>query len=132
MSEFEKFIEPVRKENIRFILSKERADQNGEPLVWEMRQLSAQEGLEIESQYSAKGDTEVMIAMAAASIVVPDLSDAALLSRLSEKGQGVVLSPVQAVKTMLTMAELIKLIKLYVSYNELDESVQSLVEQAKN
>lgn len=132
MNEFEKFLTPKRKENLRFILSKEYFDENGEPLVWEMRQLSAEEGLEIERQYLSKGDTEVMMAMAAASLVVPDLRDETLLSRLSEKGHGTVLSPAQALKMLLTMSELIKLIKIYVSYNGLDESVQSLVAQAKN
>ncbi len=132
MNEFEKFLNPKRKENLRFILSKEHTDDNGEPLVWEMRQLSAEEGLEIERQNCAKGDTEVMVALAAASLVVPDLRDAKLLSTLSERGKGVILSPSQALKAMLTMAELIKLTKLYISYNGLDESVQSLVAQAKN
>ena len=132
MNEFKRFLEPLRKENLRFVLSEEYSDENGEPLVWEMRQLSAEEGLEIEKLYSAKGDTEVLVAMAAASLVVPDLSDAALLSGLSDRGKGVVLSPVQALKTMLTMAQLIKLIKLYINYNGLDENVQDLVVQAKN
>jgi len=132
MNEFERFISPAKKENLRFVLSKEYRDNDGTPLVWEMRQLSALEGLEIERQYSAKGDTEVMVAMAAASLVVPDLSDATLLSELSEKVNATVLSPLQALKAMLTMAQLVKLIKLYISYNELDESVQNLVAQAKN
>lgn len=132
MNEFEKFLIPAKKENLRFVLSKEHTDENGAPLVWEMKQLSAREGLEIERQYCSKGDTEVMVAMAAASLAIPDLSDAKLLSELSEKCGAAVLSPSQALKAMLTMAELIKLIKIYISFNGLDESVQNLVAQAKN
>ena len=132
MNEFEKFLLPAKKENLRFVLSKEFYDSDGIPAVWEMRQLSAQEGLEIERQYSAKGDTEVMVALAAASLVVPDLSDSKLLACLSKNENKTVLSPSQALRAMLTMAQLIKLIKLYISYNELDESIQSLVAQAKN
>ena len=132
MNEFERFLNPKRKENIRFVLSEEFVDQNGKPLVWEMRQLSSEEGLEIERINAGKGDVEVMIALVASSLVIPDLKDQKLLAALSEKGKGTVLSPAQAAKAMLTMAELFKLMKIYHSFSGMGESVDELIAKAKN
>ena len=132
MNEFERFLNPKRKENIRFVLSEEFVDQNGKPLVWEMRQLSSEEGLEIERINAGKGDVEVMIALAASSLVIPDLKDQKLLEALSEKAKTTVLSPSQAAKAMLTMAELFKLMKVYHSFCKMGESVDELIAKAKN
>ena len=78
------------------------------------------------------GDTEVLIALAASSLVVPDLKDQKLLEALSEKAKTTVLSPSQAAKAMLTMAELFKLMKVYHSFCKMGESVDELIAKAKN
>ena len=132
MNDFERFLNPERKPNIRFVLSEEFIGEDGKPLVWEMRQLSAAEGLEIERLNADRGDTEVLIAMAASSLVVPDLKDQKLLEALSEKAKTTVLSPSQAAKAMLTMAELFKLMKVYHSFCKMGESVEELIAKAKN
>lgn len=132
MSEFDAFLNPQRAENERFVLSGDFKDADGKALIWEMRKLSAAEGLEIEQRYVSKGETEVMLAMVAASLVSPDLSDERLLKELSDKTGSVILSPVQAIKAMVNMAELIKLVEIYCRYNELDVSAEKLVEKAKN
>ena len=132
MNDFERFLNPERKPNIRFVLSEEFIGEDGKPLIWEMRQLSAAEGLEIERLNADRGDTEVLIALAASSLVVPDLKDQKLLETLSEKAKTTVLSPAQAVKAMLTMAELFKLMKIYHSFSGLGESADELIAKAKN
>ena len=132
MNELERFLNPARGENLRFVLSEAFTGEDGRPLVWEMRQLSAAEGLELERQYAAKGETELLLAMTAASLVTPNLRDERLLSALSKKSGGAVLSPAQALKAMLTMPELIRLVKIYYRCGGLDETADSLIEKAKN
>lgn len=132
MNDFEHFLNPRRKENIKFVLSEDFVDDEQKPMVWEMRQLSAVEGLEIERMNSDKGDVEVLIALAAASLVTPDLKDRRLLDALSEKVRGAVLSPAQAAKAMLTMAELFKLVKIYHSFSGMGQNVDELIAKAKN
>ena len=132
MNDFERFLNPKRKENIKFVLSESFIGDDGKPMAWEMRELSAEEGLEIERLNAGKGEVEVMIALAAESLVTPDLKDQKLLAALSKKGKGTVLSPAQAAKAMLTMAELFKLMKVYHSYSGMGESADELIAKAKN
>ena len=41
MNTLKNFLNPVRKENIKFVLSDAFVDDEGKPLQWEMRQISA-------------------------------------------------------------------------------------------
>lgn len=43
MKNLEGFLNPKRKPNLRFVLSEDFTDEDGAPLVWEMRTLTARE-----------------------------------------------------------------------------------------
>ena len=73
MSTLKNFLNPVRKENIKFTLSDAFVDDEGRPLEWEMRQIGAREGTEIAKETAELSGVESMTAYVAAALLTPNL-----------------------------------------------------------
>lgn len=67
MNNFNSLLNPKRKENLKFVLSNAFVDDEGEPLEWEMRQLSAAEGAELAR--SGASNIKTLTAMVAHALV---------------------------------------------------------------
>lgn len=132
MKSLHSFLHPKRKENLQFILSDAFIDEKGNPITWEMRQLSAEEGIELQRQISSKDYMEVMTAYVAESLVYPDLKNDELLKGLSEREGHRILTPVDAIKVLVTDSELARMITLYNDFNELGQGLSKDINDAKN
>lgn len=132
MKSLSSFLNPKRKENLVFVLSDAFIGEDGKPIEWEMRQLSAEEGLELQKQTEAKEYSDMMIAYVAASLVYPNLKDKELLDGLTKKAGRPVLKATDALKALVTDAELASLISRYISYNELTSNFTEKVSEVKN
>lgn len=94
MSKFAKFMKAnkVVKENVKYAVTNSLLDENGKPLLWELRQISSKENEDLrescmlEVQVTGKlgvyrqkfKSGECIRKLAAASVVYPDLYDAEL------------------------------------------------------
>lgn len=132
MKSLNSFLHPKRKENMKFILSDAFLDENGKPIEWELRQLSAKEGIELQKKMEGRDYMAVMTAYVANALVYPDLRDKELLDALSEQEGRPVLSPMEALPLLTTDAELATLIQKYSAHNDLTTSFADKVEEAKN
>ncbi len=132
MKSLNSFLNPKRKENLKFVLSDAFIDEAGQPIEWELRQLSAQEGLELQNQISDANYTTVMTEYVAAAMVYPNLHDTELLNGLSQKAGRKILKASDALVAMLTDVELAEAINRYSKYNELTTGIEEMVEEAKN
>ncbi len=126
------FLHPKRKENLKFILSDAFVDENGNPLEWEMRQLSAKEGMELAKGLTSVETSEIWAHYVANALVVPNLKDADLLKALSEREGRNILEPLEALYCLVTDGELAKLMELYNKHNSIDSGFQKMVQEAKN
>ncbi|WMJ83466.1 hypothetical protein ACS3UN_10360 [Oscillospiraceae bacterium LTW-04] len=63
MKNLEGFLNPKKKPNLRFILSEDFVGEDGAPLVWEMRTLSARELCEVRGYYEGRGQEETTLAL---------------------------------------------------------------------
>lgn len=131
MKNLEGFLNPKRKPNLRFVLSEDFTGEDGAPLVWEMRTLSARELREVRSFCEGRGQEETTLALIARSLVTPDLSDAELLRGLSKKEGKTILDPVDALSALLSAAELGTLLGCYFEYQQ-PNNFYELVGEAKN
>ncbi len=113
MKNLDAFLNPKRKENLKFILSAAFQDENGQPVEWELRELSAREMLEVQGFYEGRGMQETSLALAAESLVSPNIHDAELLAALSKREGRTILEPVEALKAMLSGSELSLLLYRY-------------------
>lgn len=132
MKSLNSFLNPVRKENLKFILSDSFLDDKGNPIEWEMKQLTALEGIEIQKELNSTDYMEIMTGYVANALVYPCMRDKELLSEISKKECRNILDPVEALKTMLLDNELAKLISLYSDYNNVSTAFSKGVEEAKN
>lgn len=133
MKNLNAFLNPKRKENFKFILSEAFVGEDGKPIEWEMRQLSAAESLEISKAFAhAESAGEIIAATIAQSLVVPNLRDKDLLDALSKREGRTILKPVDALKVLVSDPEYAKLASSYFAYNELGHSFGEQVEEAKN
>ncbi len=132
-TELEMFLFPQRKENFRFVFpDSEGFVQDGKPVEWVMRELSAAEGLELQRELRGKDPAEIMTAYVARAMVYPDLQDAALLEGLSRREGRTILGEAQALKALLTDRELAALVRGYVRYFQLNEDFAKREQAAKN
>ena len=132
MKSLDSFLNPKRKENARFMLSDAFISEDGKPIEWEMRQLSAKEGIEVQKQTNSKEYSEMMIAYVAHSIVYPNLKDKELLDGLTQKEGRPILKVTDALKAITTDAEMASLISRYISFNELTTNFNEKVTEVKN
>lgn len=131
MKNLEAFLNPKKKPNMRFILSEDFVGEDGAPLVWEMRTLSARELCEVRSYYEGRGQEETTLALLAKSLVIPNLSDAELLRGLSQKEGRTILDPAEALKALLDAAQLGVLLACYFKHQQVNNFYE-LVDEAKN
>lgn len=128
----------VKQENIKFVVSKRFLDEQGKPIEWELRALGTEESEAIKrectrrvkvggNRFTVEVDEDKMGGkMAAACVVYPDLNDAALQDSYKVMGAD------QLLKKMLSMGEYAILAKKITELNGLNESMDDLVEEAKN
>lgn len=127
----------VKLENVKFALSNRFLDENGKPHEWELRALDAGESetirkdctrrVKVGNQYTIEIDNEALaIKMMVASIVFPNLDDKALQDTYGVMGAE------QLLKKMLTVGEYSALSKKISEINGFDESMDDVVEEAKN
>lgn len=128
----------VKQENIKFVISKRFLDEQGKPIEWELRALDTEESEAIKKEctrrvkvggnrFAVEVDEDKMGGkMAAACVVYPDLNDAALQDSYKVMGAD------QLLKKMLSMGEYATLAKKITELNGLNESMDDLVEEAKN
>lgn len=128
MKSLNSFLNPKRKPNLKIKLSKAFVDEKGEPLEWEMKQLSAKEGLAIDGE----NYKEIMCGYVAEALVFPNLHDAELLAGLSKREGHTILSAKDALISIVTDSELAELITAYTKYNDLTTDFNELVDEAKN
>lgn len=131
MKTFDAFLKPKRKENLKFILSDAFTDENGKPIEWELRQLTAVEGIEI-GKNAPENYTELMAVYVSHALVVPNLKDKDFLDALSKREGKTILKPLDALKCLVNDAELARLVNLYVQHNNLNVNFAEKVEEAKN
>jgi hypothetical protein len=128
MKSLNSFLNPKRKPNLKIALSPAFTDEKGKPIEWEIKQLSAKEGIDIDGE----NYKEMMVAYVAESLVYPNLHDAELLAGLSEREGRTILSAKEALLVLVNDSELSKLIDEYSKYNNLTLDFEKLVDEAKN
>jgi hypothetical protein len=142
MSNFSAFFaqNKLKPETVKLAVSKNFVDENGKPLEWELRVLSAKEDIDIRrastrkvksgvkgGATSSEFDVNVYLSkMTAASVVFPDLNDAELQNSYGVMGSEALL------ETMLAAGEYITLSGKVAEINGFNESVEELAEEAKN
>lgn len=128
----------IKQDNVKFVVSKRFIDENGNPHEWELRALSAGESEIIRrectrrvkvkgNQYTMEIDNEALaIKMMVASIVFPNLNDKGLQDTYGVMGAEQLLSK------MLTVGEYSLLSSKITEINGFGESMDDLVDEAKN
>lgn len=141
MSNFSAFLSQnkIKQDNIKYVVSKNFVE-NGKPIEWELRPLTAGEDEEIRraatrkvktagrsNQYTSELDTNTYLAkMTAAAVVYPDLNDAELQNSYKVMGAENLL------RAMLSAGEYVQLSSKVAELNGFDTDVNELVEEAKN
>lgn len=129
----------VQIENHKMVVSK-RFMENGKPIEWEIRALSAGEDEDIRKsatrkmpvpgrrgQYQPETDINLYLAkMAAACTVFPNLMDAELQDSYNVK------TPEDLLRRMLTSGEYAEYLQAVQNLNGYDVTTEELVEEAKN
>lgn len=133
MDSLNSFLNPKRKPNLKFVLSDAYVDDNGKPIEWEMRQVTAAEGMRI-SSLDLTGYKEIMSEYVAEALVYPDLRDKDLIEGIAEKlgRKGAILSPSEVLIGMTLDSEMAYLIDRYVDYSNLTVNFTEEVIEAKN
>ncbi len=106
-------LNPKRKENLKFVLSNAFLDEAGNPLEWELRELTAAEGAEL-------GSIRMLTTMIAHALVRPNLRNAEFLAALSRQRGRTFLDATEALTALVTDSELAKLILLYELHNTVE------------
>ena len=129
----------IKVDNTKLVVSK-RFVENGKPVEWEVRALTAGEDEEIRKsatrkvpvpgrrgQFQPETDINLYLAkMAAACTVFPNLMDAELQDSYKVK------TPEDLLRSMLTSGEYAEYLQTIQSMNGYDASMDEMVEDAKN
>lgn len=133
MKNLKNFLHPKRRENCRFVLSDAFVDDNGQPLEWEMRQVSADEGIELSKETeNCSNGIEIMAYYIAQSLVVPNLKDAELVKAMAEEHNGKIMKPNEILRALVTDGEFSKLVHIWNEHNQATVKFGDLVDEAKN
>lgn len=128
----------VEKENELIPVSTSFVDEDGKPILWEVRQLTNDEMKSIKKQcikqvrdrrgnVSVETDSEKMVLMmAATSTVYPDLKNAKLQDSYGVMGEG------ELLEAMLSVGELLAYQQEINRINGFDVSFEEKVDEAKN
>lgn len=137
MSSLEAFLNPVEKENKKVVAS-DRFVENGKPVEWEIKTITSEQEEIIRKSCTRKekgknGITEEKFdnflfsaKFAAACVVYPDLQNAELQDHYNAVGAEDLL------KKMLTAGEFWKFVRLVQEYNGYKETLDDMVDEAKN
>ncbi|MBS4959613.1 MAG: phage portal protein [Clostridiales bacterium] len=128
MSVLHGFLYPKREEKREFYLSGRFQGENGEPLLWEIRPISAEEDLGLRQSVETGSGMDYrryLLKLAAFSTVTPDLKSEELQDAYSAYGEEELLS------RMLLPGELARLIEQVEDINGFTEPMEELVDQAK-
>lgn len=132
MKSLHRFLNPVRKENTKFVLSSAFVEDDGTPIEWEMRALGAYETQAINRENMDKETSDIVAMQVAESLVYPNLKDAELVKAFADANGGKILAPHEILLKMLTAAEYNKLVGVFNTQNEVTMNFTALVEEAKN
>lgn len=117
-SYYNSFLNPMRKENLKFVLSNAFVDDAGNPLEWELRQLTAAVVAELSRENAS--NIRMLTTMVAHSLVRPNLRNVDFLQALSQQRGRTFLDPAEALTALVTDSELAKLILLYELHNTVE------------
>ena len=140
MNDFYAFLNPVRTENKKVVVSKRFIDEEGKPILWEIRSITSEEDEAIrksctkkvpvagrKGQFTQETDFNKYLGLlAVACTVYPNLNDAALQDGYHAMGADSLL------KMMLKPGEYAEYLKKIQEINGFDETVEELADQAKN
>ena len=136
MSSLNAFLNPVKVENKKVIISN-RFIENGEPVPFEIKPITQEENKQLINKFTKKEKKNGQIvesfnragyltAMAATSVVFPDLSNAEL-----QKAYGV-LGEDKLIQKMLYMGEFATLLEEVQTLSGIDVDINEDIEEAKN
>lgn len=134
------FLNPIKEENIDYVASKRFVDENGEAVKWVIKSITSEEDEAIrksctkkvqvpgkKGQFTMEMDNETYAGkLAAACTVYPNLNDAELQNAYNTMGADKLL------KAMLKSGEYVQYLNKIQEVNGFDESVEDLVDEAKN
>lgn len=143
MSDLSKFLKTnkQKKENVKYPVTKSLCDENGEPMLWEIRPLSTKESNKITdectyqeqvpgkpNQFRSKiKETKLLLKMMVASVVYPNLNDKDLQDSYG------VMTPEDLLTEMVdNPGEYNAFGKFINEYNGFTEGLNEKVEKAKN
>lgn len=129
------FLNPIKQENKKIVVSN-RFVEDGKPVEWEIKTLTAEESNQImkSSIVKTKGgikerdydELSYIAKLAAASVVYPDLQNAKLQDAYDAMGSEDLL------QKMLTTKEYNRLTNFVVKSNDMDKTENELLDEAKN
>lgn len=128
------------KENVKFVVSDRFKDENGKPIEWELKILTAREEETIRADctrripnpgkgrgYTEKFDSQLYVKkLITYCVIYPNLNSVEL-----QNSYGVVSSE-ELLSTMLISGEYINLMKEVMEINKLSDDFDELVDEAKN
>ena len=140
MKNLQGFLHPIQEQNKKIVVSKRFLDETGKPIEWEVRVLTAEEECAIrkgcmvnvpivgkKGQYQRELDTNIYTnKIAAACTVYPNLSNAELQNAYGVMGEENLL------RRMLTSGEYISYLEKIQDINGFNETLEDLVQEAKN
>mgnify|MGYP002802619721 FL=1 len=140
MENLQGFLHPIQEQNKKIVVSKRFLDETGKPIEWEVRVLTAEEECAIrkscmvnvpivgkKGQYQRELDTNIYTnKIAAACTVYPNLSNAELQNAYGVMGEENLL------RRMLTSGEYISYLEKIQDINGFNETLEDLVQEAKN
>ncbi|WP_324824987.1 phage tail assembly chaperone [Sinanaerobacter sp. ZZT-01] len=140
MSSLNAFLNPIKEENAKVVASKRFVGENGKPVEWEIRALTGEEDEVIRKkctrsvpvpgkrgQYTNETDINRYLGeLAATCTVYPNLNDATL-----QKAYGV-LGADSLLKTMLKAGEYAEYLEKVQKISGYDQTMEDLVDEAKN
>ncbi len=131
------FLNPMKEENRKAVIS-QRFVENGKPVEWEIKAISAEQDESIRKTATKKtknknGMVEKEIdfplylsKLATASVVFPDLQNIELQNAYN------VMSGEDLIKKMLTSGEYYRLLDVVKEVNGFEESAEELLDEVKN
>lgn len=140
MNNLKAFLNPIKEENVKYVVSKRFLDDNGKPIEWEIKSLSSEEDENLRKmcikrvpiagkrgQYTQDLDTNKYIGLLVSSCTVyPNLNDKELQDGYKVMGADALL------KSMLKPGEYAEYARKVQEINGFDLSMEELVDEAKN
>ncbi len=140
MNDLKAFLNPIKEEHIKYVVSKRFLDENKNPIEWEIKSLTSDEDENLRNmcmkkvpivgkrgQYTQELDINKYIGLLVSSCTVyPNLNDKELQDGYKVMGADSLL------KAMLKPGEYAEYAKKVQEINGFDTTMEELVEEAKN